>query len=302
MCVMGCAFLCIFLLLLHASAMDTSEKRLNDYGYHFNVTSVHRCPMNISEHEKAEARLGCKENQGYHCIPDKYHSSLIEFCYPKKRILVHTGNCLELADIGILNHVKCQTFSCGCPEAPYYSNEMYRFPVCLNVAFNCFTSDIACLQEKVDGISVKKFQNDGEQNRNDTFQSDGKHKRTYIILVLLIFETIILLVVLVWVLVLCIFKRKEMLIFWRDVIQSKKPTSISLEVKKDHRPISTNVEEDEEKLSLPTAAEVDKVEQRPETKCMDPTELPNGTEEKLNGILKDAEIDLNAKTTDDRGL
>lgn len=74
---------------------------------------------------------------------------------------------------------------------------------------------------RVDEISVKKFQNDGEQNRNDTFQSDGKHKRTDIILVLFIFETIILLVVLVWVLVLCIFKRKEMLIFWRDVIQSK---------------------------------------------------------------------------------
>ena len=62
---------------------------------------------------------------------------------------------------------------------------------------------------RVDGISVKKF------------QSDGKHKRADIILGLLIFESIILLVVLVWVLVLCIFKRKEMLVFWRDVRQSK---------------------------------------------------------------------------------
>ena len=42
------------------------------------------------------------------------------------RLATFSGNCLELADIGILNHVKCQTFSCGCPEAPYYSNEMYR--------------------------------------------------------------------------------------------------------------------------------------------------------------------------------
>ena len=117
--VMGGVFVCDSLLLLHASAMDTPEKveghtlncliffclktisfkmyvsvfqRSNDYDYHFNVTSVDRCPMNISEHVKAETRLGCKENQGYHCIPDKYHFTLIEFCYPKKRILVHTGN------------------------------------------------------------------------------------------------------------------------------------------------------------------------------------------------------------------
>lgn len=204
------------------------------------------------------------------------------------RLATFSGNCLELADIGILNHVKCQTFSCGCPEAPYYSNEMYRCRYSLDylygfLGFNwinilplvliqrfqsliyrsclpkcgiqlfhighsmssgkvgiCRTflnivnrlkhildqiiqneSNNCCFFSRVDGISVKKFQNDGEQNRNDTFQSDGKHKRTYIILVLLIFETIILLVVLVWVLVLCIFKRKEMLIFWRDVIQSK---------------------------------------------------------------------------------
>ena len=121
--VMGGAFVCDSLLLLHASAMDTPEKvegntlncliflcpksisftmhasvfqRSNDYGYHFNVTSVDRCPMNISERVKAEARLGCKENQGYHCIPDKYHFTLIEFCYPKKRILVHTGNTVFL--------------------------------------------------------------------------------------------------------------------------------------------------------------------------------------------------------------
>ena len=71
-------------------------QRSNDYGYHFNVTSVDRCPMNISERVKAEARLGCKENHGYHCIPDKYHFTLIEFCYPKKRILVHTGNTVFL--------------------------------------------------------------------------------------------------------------------------------------------------------------------------------------------------------------
>lgn len=37
------------------------------------------------------------------------------------------GNCLELAANGILNQVYCNdTFEVGCPQAHYFSDEMYK--------------------------------------------------------------------------------------------------------------------------------------------------------------------------------
>ena len=38
-----------------------------------------------------------------------------------------TGNCVELAARGILNEVPCKIkFSSGCPEAVFYSRELYK--------------------------------------------------------------------------------------------------------------------------------------------------------------------------------
>lgn len=31
----------------------------------------------------ASARLKCNNTHGYHCVPNKQFTSLIEFCYPK---------------------------------------------------------------------------------------------------------------------------------------------------------------------------------------------------------------------------
>lgn len=31
----------------------------------------------------ASARLKCNSTHGYHCVPNKQFTSLIEFCYPK---------------------------------------------------------------------------------------------------------------------------------------------------------------------------------------------------------------------------
>lgn len=36
------------------------------------------------------------------------------------------GNCLELAGNGILNQVSCKTFSSGCPDRFFFSNELYK--------------------------------------------------------------------------------------------------------------------------------------------------------------------------------
>lgn len=98
-----------------------------DYNYAIVVKSVASCPMNNTDWQTAAERTRCTGDRGYHCVPDKFHSKLIEFCYNKTRILVADGNCLELAANGILNHVKCQNFTLGCPDKPYLSDEIYRY-------------------------------------------------------------------------------------------------------------------------------------------------------------------------------
>nr|XP_022301467.1 ankyrin repeat domain-containing protein 50-like [Crassostrea virginica] len=201
--VMGGAFVCISFRLIDVSAMDTRVKRSSDYGYDFNVTPVERCPMNKSEHEKAEIRMGCNENQTYHCIPDKKHSTLIEFCYPRKRSLVQSGKCLELADTGYLNNVNCENFTVGCPDTHYLSNEIYNYTACLSVAFGCFTADKACWQEKFERRPFEKFREDCEQNRTNVFLAP------------FIFVTIIVALQLVLVLFFCILKRRDVLDFMK---------------------------------------------------------------------------------------
>ncbi|XP_055999355.1 uncharacterized protein LOC125653811 isoform X3 [Ostrea edulis] len=125
---------------------------LPNYGYTFNVTSVTKCPLNKEEWDAASDRLNCTETQGYHCVPDKYMTSLVEFCYTRgKKFPFHKGNCLELAADGILNHFPCaKTFPCGCPDSFYFSNEIYKYPKCLqiNTQLECFESDIQCMITK----------------------------------------------------------------------------------------------------------------------------------------------------------
>lgn len=64
------------------------------YNYAIDVQPVDSCPNNESEWQVAAARTGCNGTRGYHCVPDKFHSRLIEFCYNKTRILVPTGKVL----------------------------------------------------------------------------------------------------------------------------------------------------------------------------------------------------------------
>lgn len=64
---------------------------MDSYNYAIEVNPVDRCPMNESDWEAAANRTGCNDTRGYHCVPDKFHESLIEFCYIKPRILVANG-------------------------------------------------------------------------------------------------------------------------------------------------------------------------------------------------------------------
>lgn len=169
------------------------------YNYSIKVKPVGSCPMNESDWEAAAARTGCNDTRGYHCVPDKFHESLIEFCYIKPRILVEYGNCLELAANGILNHVKCQNFTSGCPDKPYFSNEIYRYPVCLNIKSGCFTSDIICLRKMVEDLQTQI-----KQLTSKSSQTDCELLKILLIVpfVLLIFSLMTLTAV------VCYFKRK----------------------------------------------------------------------------------------------
>lgn len=89
---------------------STLQKR---YNYSIKVKPVGSCPMNESDWEAAAARTGCNDTRGYHCVPDKFHESLIEFCYSKIRILVSEGKTLNNKDaffkslsISILRYTK----------------------------------------------------------------------------------------------------------------------------------------------------------------------------------------------------
>ncbi|XP_062620857.1 uncharacterized protein LOC134282464 [Saccostrea cucullata] len=126
-----------------------NTKMVDTLEYNFPVSSTETCPMNAKEWDDASVRRHCNDTHGYHCVPDKNFSSLIEFCYPLgRRIPFQKGNCLELAYTGILNHVKCGNFSYGCPEKDFFSNEIYLYPACLRLAENCFTADLSCLKKR----------------------------------------------------------------------------------------------------------------------------------------------------------
>lgn len=141
--------------------------------YDFNVIPVEKCPMSKEDWNMASARLKCNNTHGYHCVPNKQFTSLIEFCYPKGyRFPFEAGNCLKLATNGILNHVPCANkFDDGCPNSHYFSDKIYNYPKCLmiNKRLMCFEADHECIYLGV--LKNKQFEeklNTTEHSVKDT--------------------------------------------------------------------------------------------------------------------------------------
>lgn len=143
-------FICLrcTIVILSTFGSTSLEKPQTEYNYTFPVRVVANCPMNMSDWQAAAERTGCNDTNAYHCAPDRFHLKLVEFCYYKTPNHVREGNCLELISYGVLNHVKCNNFTWGCPEKPYLSNEIYVYPVCLSLVAGCFISDVQCLRQK----------------------------------------------------------------------------------------------------------------------------------------------------------
>ncbi|XP_052680917.1 serine/threonine-protein phosphatase 6 regulatory ankyrin repeat subunit A-like isoform X2 [Crassostrea angulata] len=144
---MDCSVYYITICLVILSTLTSSMSE-----YAFQIFSVKHCPTSREGWGMASSRLGCNGTHGYHCVPNKHLTSLIEFCYPRgANILFQKGNCLELAADGILNHVSCnKTFEFGCPDKFYLSNEIYKYPSCLaiNTTLKCFYADFNCIYSK----------------------------------------------------------------------------------------------------------------------------------------------------------
>lgn len=62
------------------------------FDYTFKVYPVVKCPMNKEAWNLSSIRMNCNKTHGYHCVPNKGLTSLIEFCYPRgESILFQEG-------------------------------------------------------------------------------------------------------------------------------------------------------------------------------------------------------------------
>uniref|UniRef100_K1QIW9 Uncharacterized protein n=1 Tax=Magallana gigas TaxID=29159 RepID=K1QIW9_MAGGI len=115
----------LFRILLVINIFVFFTEALN-YSYRFNVYPVDECPNNRTEFETAAKRRNCTRNTRYLCAPDKYLTSLIEFCTDQNRSLYEKDNCIKLDGAGYLNHYKCaDKFISGCPTMPYTDENIY---------------------------------------------------------------------------------------------------------------------------------------------------------------------------------
>nr|XP_022291466.1 uncharacterized protein LOC111102848 [Crassostrea virginica] len=115
---------------------------------------VRDCPQDEKEWRKASKRLNCSDDafssvNRYHCLPADNLTTLIEFCYKRTRLQVIRGLCMVFIErIDIVNHYRCSKFNEGCPNTRYYSDEMYKFPACLeiNPTQRCYKAEASCQQ------------------------------------------------------------------------------------------------------------------------------------------------------------
>lgn len=139
----------IDVLLVINTVILTTENPIKSY--RFEVFPVDKCPENASEFETASERRNCTQNSRYLCAPDRYLTSLIEFCTDRRISLFEKDNCLRLEGTGDLNQLNCvDKFISGCPLTPYTDEEIYQYPACLaiNRDHKCFLAEKNCPEER----------------------------------------------------------------------------------------------------------------------------------------------------------
>lgn len=209
--------------------------------YAFDVFPVENCPVNKEGWDFASTRLKCNSTHGYHCVPNKDLSSLIEFCYPKGyRFPFEAGNCIELAGQGILNQVPCNSsFPSGCPQKHYFSNDIINYPLCLiiNTKLGCFEADYKCINESmktrtVEPTSVISTESYIENVCNQNVHPEKRGNSTAAIAVLVVLTTLFFVAFLAILIVYLKKARHE-----RQQLKSLKTTGVAVPILKDDLPL-----------------------------------------------------------------
>lgn len=132
--------------------------------YKFPVHTTESCPKNELEWLERSLALNCNKTNGYMCIPNEDITTLLEFCYYKPKVIIPKGCCLNLnKNSSAVNDFKCQNFSFGCPDFPYFSNEIYKIQSCVSIGKRCFLAQPYCHRTvSTETITEKTRNNTGE--------------------------------------------------------------------------------------------------------------------------------------------
>nr|XP_022297294.1 serine/threonine-protein phosphatase 6 regulatory ankyrin repeat subunit B-like isoform X3 [Crassostrea virginica] len=140
--------------------------------YEFPVFPVDKCPLSKEDWDMRSIQLKCNKTHGYHCVPNRHLTSLIEFCSSQgPKVPIEAGNCVHLAGRGRLNQIPCQTvFSSGCPDTFFFSQDIYKWKISESI-------DVLKLDE---GISLlEKDEKDKTNHQKKIKRIPGLHNRGF---------------------------------------------------------------------------------------------------------------------------
>ncbi|XP_062610250.1 uncharacterized protein LOC134272031 [Saccostrea cucullata] len=120
-----------------------------------NVTfrSVSTCPKDASTWLSNGIKLQCPNDtlgrNLYQCVPNENRSSLVEFCSKGSIARFEANICPYAVSSGYLDAIDCSSFLKGCPREPYNTNEVIKYPACLeiNPQKRCYLANENCLNK-----------------------------------------------------------------------------------------------------------------------------------------------------------
>lgn len=122
-----------------------SNLDLYECRYLIPALTTNSCPGNDTQWLERSSTLNCNETNGYMCIPNGEITVLLEFCYHEPIIIIPNGSCLVLHEHSFAVYdFKCRGFSFGCPDYPYFSNEIYKYQNCISIGKGCFLAEPHC--------------------------------------------------------------------------------------------------------------------------------------------------------------
>ncbi|XP_062583973.1 uncharacterized protein LOC134245729 [Saccostrea cucullata] len=86
----------------------------------------------------------------YQCVPNDDRSSLVEFCLRGSIGRYEAETCPFAVSSGHLDAINCSSFLKGCLKEPYLTNEVYKYPTCLeiNPQKSYYLADGICINKK----------------------------------------------------------------------------------------------------------------------------------------------------------